>query len=334
MVNNAGRHLVPGSLTRDKLMRRWNRSLVLVAVAFALMTTTVVGLASGERSIGLAEEDRGTESFSPEGGRNGCKWGASHDNVVWRLSVEVEGEDREDGVEIVDYAYQMAAEDAVVKAETDGRHLFIMTNRHTTLLDAKVSIRFEGDNDLRQASDLHAELRLTRVCYQGDGPVPEVTFVFQAQLCNAYSAIDGNQISGESAGWDQTEGAWQSWNTVYESNAPMVRQISRPSSGCDWHAGQGFSMGTSSSISNRYSVGQTNRNGFVTVRSRDLPWALKNALVTDGGQVWFSRTGMDGAALGAFKCHDDSLHADSKEFIHETPADHATVVCIANNVSR
>lgn len=293
-----------------------------------LMMTSAVGFASSESTFALAESDRATSSSSLDSSSSSCydKWGASEDYVVWKFVVD--NQDDDDDVKITDFDIEFEHPSSVKADKVKGENLYVKTDRHTRLIDAAVTVRADDDDD----EETEHRLRLAGVCYQGAGPTPDITFIFQAVVCNSFSAVAGNQVDTQSSWWDMTSGAWEGWQVIYTSNAPLVHKLNSPPSGCEWENGQKFSMGTSSSMADGWKVpGATAKNGHghLTVSSDDLPDHIKRSLADKDGEVWFQRTNKGGVELGSFKCHNDSLHADDVEFINSTPAPGTTVVCIS-----
>ena len=297
-----------------------------ILTAAAGSTFAIAG-ADADSTVALAPAQRGADSVTFANDDTNCgPWDPSDQAVVWHL--DVAGLDPSLAIDVAEVRFADGVGSSVV---VDGSSVWVRTLSHARLEAAELTTVHRGE-----ARDVaRSTVRLDHVCYRGIGPVAEVELVLQAVVCDDWSAIDGNEVSGESANWDETGGRYREWGRTYHDDAPRVRQLADLPEGCAWDDGQGYAIGTSRQLANRTEVptGQRVAPGTRVVSSRDLPAVFQQALSAGDGELWIVRDLRDDVALGAFQCHDERLHPDDIEHIEAHRLDGAPVVCVTWNVA-
>ena len=299
----------------------------MAVLAVAVASTLTIAGAGSDSTATLASMHRGADSVTFTNETTACgPWNPSTRAVVWHL--EVTDRDPSFALESAEVRFADGIGSSVV---IDGGSVWVRTLGHARLVAADVTWVRHGD----APAAAEPSVRLDHVCYRGIGPVAEIELVFQAVLCDDWTAIDGNQVTRESANWDDTAGRYREWGHTYDGDAPRVRQLADLPEGCDWDDAQRYAIGTSPKLANRtmLPMGVGVGPGTRVVSSRDLPSVFRQALSAGDGELWITRDRRDDVAFGAFQCHDERLHPDDVEYLSARRLDRAPVVCVAWNVA-
>ena len=228
-------------------------ALILVTGAFVFLASPAEAASEGTRKLKLDTSYVGWSSNGMHNDAAACgPFTASEDAVVWHFHADLpEG-----------------AEDAAIKSlkvRFAGKHdVEVESAKNGTRVDlwARVSVSNPDDPELARqgahtsvrrvnvklskkiAASSEATLTLGNVCYVGLGPVGEINIALQSFVCDSYSRIRGNEITSESAQWDDTNGGYEDWKRTYDGNAPKVRLRSKARRGCEFDGGQQFAVGT------------------------------------------------------------------------------------------
>jgi len=326
---------------------RTTRFLLVVALtAASLVASAGMSFADSEKSNGTVHLDERFEGWFSNGMTNdpaACgPFTASESAVVWHLYLEVPSHVGTSDLAKVKVDFGGKVEEEIKYQVSDGRadiwarvtlkkpdsQNYARQGAHTSIRKARAQVA-----DATQGRS--GSIQLGNVCYQGLGPIGEVTFYLQGMDCDGFDRFDGNQVTDSSDTWDQTAGDWRLWNKVYEKDAPTVKVAGR-TKGCDFSGSQRFAVGTSSDMANRYVIPATTSaadNGLIKISSADLPEEHQRALFWANEELWFER--FDNHQLGAFQCYDDRLHADNVEWILIRDYDKlpSTITCVAWNVT-
>ena len=323
-------------------------AVIIALVAGLLGGNAASALADDEGSNGVIRLDDRFEGWFSNGMVNdgaACgPYAASSDAVVWHLFVAVPDDiDSEDvNVAAVEFGANVASEVRVetsegridmwvqVKVNDPSKDAYARQGAHTSIEDARIHI---SDEDVRISKQ--TTIQLGAVCYEGLGPVGEVTIYLQGMVCDRHDRFEGNQIDDASGRWDSTGGDWQLWNKYFKNDAPTVKVVGK-TKGCSFSGSQQFAVGTSAGMADYHVIPQltdAGDNGLIKLSSVDLPVAHQRALFWANDELWFQR--LDDQQLGAFQCYDDRLHPDNFEWIlirdyNRLPS---SITCIAWNVT-
>jgi len=329
--------------------------LVVSLAAGSLVATAAVSVADSDSSRGTIHLDDRFEGWFSNGMNNdpsACgPFASSADAVVWHLFVDLPHDldiTAEDLTKVevafggkvdqqIDYTVTGNRVDvwARVAVKDPSNPNYLRQGAHTSIRKAQVHVAGHAYQLGSDGIDKDTTIQLGNVCYDGLGPIGEITFYLQGMDCDGYDRFSGNQVTDSSSRWDQTAGDWQLWNKVYEKNAPTVK-VAGKTKGCSFSGVQQFAVGTSSGMADRHVLNATTDagdNGLIKVSSAQLPEAHQRALFWANEELWFER--IDNQSLGAFQCYDDRLHADNYEWILIRDYDKlpSTITCIAWNVA-